>query len=95
MDFMVGLPLCKGNSVILVVVDKLSKCAHFITMSHLYIAVIVAYVFISNVFKLHGMPSSVISDRDPIFVSAFWRELFKLQGYKLCMSYGYHPQNDG
>ena len=46
-------------------------------------------------FQLHGMPNSIVSDRDPVFISAFWREFFKLQGAKLCMSLGYHPQTDG
>lgn len=95
MDFIVGLPLCKGKSVILVVVDRLSKSAHFIVMAHPYTAITVAQAFVDNVLKLHGVPSSVVSDRDLIFISAFWRELFKLQRSKLCMSSGYHPQSDG
>lgn len=95
MDFIARLPLCKGKSMIFVVVDRLSKSAHFIAMSHPYTTVIVAHAFIDNVLKLHGIPNSVVSDRDPIFVSVFWRELFKLQGSKLCMSSSYHPQTDG
>lgn len=46
--------------------------------------------FIDSVFKLYGMPTLIVSDKGPIFLSAFWKELFKLQGSKLCMSYGYH-----
>lgn len=47
--------------------------------------------FIDNVFKLHGLPSFIVSDRDSVFISAFWGEFFKLQGFKLCMSSAYHP----
>ncbi|KAM2118243.1 hypothetical protein ACFX1R_011686 [Malus domestica] len=95
MDFIVGLPSCKGKSVIWVVVDRLSKYTHFIAMSHPYTASSVAQLFVEHIFKLHGMPNSIVSDRDPVFTSAFWKELFKLQDSKLCMSSGYHPQSDG
>lgn len=95
MDFIVGLPNYHGKTVIMVVVDRLTKYAHFIALSHPYTTTSVAQVFIDNVLKLHGLPSSIMSDRDLIFVSAFWKELFKLQGTKLCMSPGYHPQSDG
>ncbi|TQD92478.1 hypothetical protein C1H46_022039 [Malus baccata] len=95
MDFICGLPNCKGKSVILVVVDKLSKYAHFIALGHPYTAAIVAQEFVDNVFKLHGMPLTIVSDRDTLFLSAFWKDFFKLQGSKLCMSLGYHPQSDG
>ncbi|KAB2608149.1 hypothetical protein D8674_011317 [Pyrus ussuriensis x Pyrus communis] len=95
MDFIVGLPNCKGKSVIMVIVDRLSKYSHFIALAHPYNASIVAQLFIEHVFRLHGMPNSIVSDRDPVFVNAFWKELFRLQGSKLCMSSGYHPQSDG
>lgn len=88
MDFIVRLPNCKGKIVIMVVVDRLSKYALFI--AHPYTIVTVAQAFVESIFKLHGMSSSIVSDRDLVFISAFWREFFKLQGSKLCMSYGYH-----
>lgn len=54
-----------------------------------------AALFLHNVFKLHGLPNSIVSDRDPVFVSAFWSDLFKLQGVELLKSSAYHPQTDG
>ncbi|KAM1013601.1 hypothetical protein FF1_043513 [Malus domestica] len=95
MDFIVDLPNWKGKTVIWVVVHRLSKYTHFVPMSHPYTASSVAQLFIEHIFKLHGMPSSIVIDRDSIFLSAFWRELFKLQNSKLCMSSRYHPQSDG
>ncbi|KAM2432493.1 hypothetical protein ACFX1W_019688 [Malus domestica] len=79
----------------MVVVDKLSKYSHFIALNHPYTVVIVAQEFVDKVFKLHGMPATIVSDRDTMFLSSFWKEFFKLQGSRLCMSYGYHPQSDG
>ena len=86
MDFIEGLPKSQLKSMILVVVDRLTKYAHFIALSHPYIAFKVAFVYVHFVFKLHGMPAYVISDRDLIFTSRFWSELMKLQGVDLAMS---------
>lgn len=95
MDFIDGLPLSDGKSVILVVVDRLSKAAHFIALKHLYSAISVARAFLDNIFKLHGMPRSIVSDRDVVFTSEVWQELFKLQGCTLNLSTAYHPQSNG
>ena len=95
MDFIEGLPKSHGYEVIFVVVDKLTKFVHFIPLSHLYTVAKVAAVFMKNVFKLHGMPKTIISDRGSVFTAHFWQELFKLQGTELVMFSAYHPQSDG
>lgn len=78
MDFIKGLPLSQGASVIMVVVDRLSKYAHFIVVALPFTASKIANLFILHVFKLHGMPVSIVTDRDAIFTSVFWQELFTL-----------------
>jgi hypothetical protein len=95
MDFIVGLPKSGNKSVIMVVVDRLSKYAHFCALQHPFTASTVAQIFMDNIFKLHGMPNSIVSDRDPTFTNNFWQELFKLQGTQLHLSTAYHPQMDG
>ena len=92
---MEGLPKSQGFEVILVVVDRLTKYAHFVLVSHLYTATKIASLYMSHIFKLHGMPTSIVNDRDATFTSLFWSELFRLQGIDLAMSTAYHPQSDG
>jgi hypothetical protein len=80
MDFITGLPKSGNKSVIMVVVDRLSKYTHFCTLQHPFTTSTVDQIFMDQVFKLHGMPHSIVSDRDPTFTSNFWQELFKIQG---------------
>jgi hypothetical protein len=91
MDFIVGLPKLGNKSVIMVVVDCLSKYAHFYALQHPFTTSIVAQCFMDHVFKLHGMPHSIISYQDPTFTDNFWQELFRLQGTQLHLSTAYHP----
>jgi len=81
--------------VILVVVDRFSKATHSGMLLTNFLAVKVAELFASMVCKLHGMPKSIVSDRDPVFMSNFWKELFQMSSSKLRMSSTYHPQSDG
>lgn len=91
MDFIEGLPKSHGNDVIFVVVDRLNKYSHFIALSHLFTAETVAEVFMNEVYKLHGLPQDIVFDRDKVFVSGFWKGIFKTLGTKLSMSTSYHP----
>ncbi|GJY35391.1 reverse transcriptase [Tanacetum coccineum] len=94
MAFIAGLPKTQGKSVNFVVVDRLSKYSHFMALSHPYTTSFVAQVFLDNVYKLHGLLSSIVSDRDVILLSNFWQSLFKLLKVELKMSTAYHPQTD-
>jgi hypothetical protein len=95
MDFITGLPKSRNKSVIMVVVDLLSNYAHLCTLQHPFIASTVAQIFMDQVFKLHGMPHSIVFYRDPNFTNNFWQELFKIQGTKLHLNTAYHPQTYG
>jgi hypothetical protein len=80
MDFVEGFPKVGGKSVVLTVVERFSKMAHFIPLSHPYTALTVAQAFFDNIVKLHGFPCSIVSDHDPVFTSTLWRELVALSG---------------
>jgi hypothetical protein len=95
MYFIVSLPKSGNNSFIMVVVDHLSKYAHFSSLQHPFTTSIVAQIFMDNIFKIHGMPHSIVFDKYLTLTSNFWQELFKLQGTQLHLSTTYHPQMDG
>ena len=96
MDFIGPLPATDRKfDAITVFVDKLTKLAHFVPSTTSATAVDVAHQFFDNIFKLHGLPTSIISDRDTRFTSRFWQELHKLLDVKLALSTAYHPQTDG
>jgi len=95
MDFVEGLPVSEGYSVILVVVDRQTKYAHFLPVKHPFTAHSIAKTVLDNVIKLHGFPHTIVTDRDKIFLCIFWKELFKLHDTQLLMSSAYHPQMDG
>lgn len=95
MDFITHLPSANGKSVIWVIADHLSKYAHFVSLPTHFTTFTLAPIFISEIYRLHGMPKTIVSDRDSVFVSRFWRELFRLHGTKLAFSTMYHPQFDG
>jgi hypothetical protein len=94
-DFVECLPLSGNANCILVVVDKFTKYAHFLLLKHPYTAMTVSKLFLDQVYRLHGMPLFIISDRDKVFTSLFWRELFSLAQIQLRMSTAYHPQTEG
>ena len=95
MDFVIALPPSHGCTVIMVVMDRLSKFAYFIPLPSAFTAKMAAEAFVQHVVKIHGIPQSIVSDRDKVFTSLFWQQLFQQQGTTLKMSSSYHPQTDG
>lgn len=95
MDFVVDLPLSLGCQVIWVVVDRFSKMAHFIPLARLPSARALASLFIQDIFRLHGLPSSVVSDRGPQFMAKFWRVFCLSLKITVSLSSAYHPESNG
>lgn len=95
LDFVEGLPTSRGFNSVLVVVDKLTRYAHFIPLRHPFLALQVAKAYMDNVFKLHRPPDAMVSDRYRIFTSKVWRELCKLTHTTLNISSARHPQTVG
>jgi hypothetical protein len=96
MDFVVGLPrTTAGYDAIWVVVDRLTKSAHFLPIRVKYTPERLAEVYLQEIVRLHGIPKSIVSDRDPRFTSRFWKRLQESLGTKLNFSTAFHPQTDG
>ena len=95
LDFVTGLTPSAGNTTICTVVDRFTKMTHFIPMPKLPSAKETAEALLSHVFRLHGFPRDVVSDRGPQFVSQFWKEFCSLIGATASLTSGYHPQDNG
>ena len=87
--------MVQGKDCIFVVVDRLTKYSHFFAISAHYTAAQVVELFFREIFRLHGLPKTITSDRDSHFMGGFWLELFWLVGTELTPSTSYHPQTDG
>jgi len=95
MDFVTHLPQTfRGHDTIWVVVDRLTKSGHFLAMNLRMSMAKLAQLYIKEIVRLHGVPSSIVSDTDPWFTSQFWQTLLSVIGSKLTMSSAYHPQTD-
>jgi len=94
MDFITGLPPSNGYTVIMVVIDRLSKYAHLTSLKSNFNAKHVANLFMKTIVRLHGFPKTIVSDWDKVFTSQFLKQLFKLSGTTLKLSTTYHPKTD-
>jgi hypothetical protein len=96
MDFVTGLPRTqKGNDSIWVIIDRLTKVAHFIPVKTTVGGATLARIYLKEIVRLHGIPRKIVSDRGTQFTSKFWTSLEKAMGTKLDFSTAYHPQTDG
>ena len=96
MDFVSGLPRTpRGNNSIWVIIDRLTKSAHFLPVRSSYSAEQLARVYIREIVRLHGVPVSIISERGSQFTSSFWRAFQRELGTRIDLSTAFHPQTDG
>jgi hypothetical protein len=96
MDFVSGFPKAQGGQdAVWVIVDRLTKTAHFLPIKMNYSMDRLAELYVKEIVRLHGVPVSIVSDRDPRFTSRFWRSLQEAMGTKLTFSTAFHPQTDG
>lgn len=95
LDFVTGLPDSSGNTVILTIIDRFSKIAHFVALKKLPTVSETFKLLVEHVFRLHGIPTDIMSDRGPQFTSQVWRAFCTALGAKPSLSSGYHPQSDG
>ena len=94
-DFITKLPVVAGKDVILVVCDRLSKIAHFVATMEETLAEGLVRLFRDNIWKLHGLPESIVSDRGPQLTAVLTKELNRMLGIKTKLSMAFHPQTDG
>ena len=95
MDFVSGFPLTlRKHDAVWLIVDRLTKYAYFLPVRHDYFMDRQAELYVSEIFRLHGIPLSIVSDRDPWFASRFWKELQSAFSTRLNVSTAFHPQTD-
>jgi transposase InsO family protein len=95
MDFITDLPIARANNSVLVVVDRLTKMAHFTPCFKLITAKETAQLILDGIVRLHGLPKEIVFDRGPQFASKLWRHLFELLGVDIRLSSTFHPETDG
>uniref|UniRef100_A0A8P4FYW6 Gypsy retrotransposon integrase-like protein 1 n=1 Tax=Dicentrarchus labrax TaxID=13489 RepID=A0A8P4FYW6_DICLA len=95
LDFVTGLPTSEGNDTILTIVDRFSKSVHFVPLPKLPSSLETAKLLVTHVFRLHGIPQDLVSDRGPQFASQVWRAFCQALGASVSLSSGYHPQSNG
>ena len=96
MDFITEFPMTmRQHYSIMVVLEKLTKASHFILVKSMYKSDAIANIFMKEIFRLHGFPKDIFSDRDTKFTYNFWKGLFEDLGTKMKFSITYHPQIDG
>ncbi len=95
LDFVAGLPPSEGNTVTLTIVDCFSKAAHFVDLPKLPLAWETADLMVQHVFRLHGIPLDIISDRGAQFISQVWKSFCQALGAPVSLSSGFHPQTNG
>ena len=95
MDFVTGLRGSRGLDGIWVIVDRLTKSAHFLSIRMTWSAFQLADLFIQQIVRLHGVPRTIVSDRDGRFTSHFWRQVHAALGMRLHFTTTYHSQSDG
>uniref|UniRef100_A0A8C6LI56 Gypsy retrotransposon integrase-like protein 1 n=1 Tax=Nothobranchius furzeri TaxID=105023 RepID=A0A8C6LI56_NOTFU len=95
LDFVCGLPASRGFNTILTIVDRFSKACHLVPLKSLPSSTITAQLLIKHVFRLHGIPEEILSDRGPQFISKVWKEFANALGARLALTSGFHPQTNG
>jgi hypothetical protein len=95
MDFIGPFPKSHGMDYLLLVICRLTSMVHLIPTKTTAKATDIAWLFVKEIVRLHGLPESIVSDRDRKFVSKFWKETHRMMGVKLLMSTAFHPQTDG